>query len=64
MDIVSITTFFAALIFAFMTFAHLVRIFKPFPVIIGSMEVPHWVSYIFVVVAAFISYCLFIAAGR
>lgn len=43
-------TYIAALIFAVMGVAHLYRIVSPFPVNIGSVDIPMWVSYVAVVV--------------
>lgn len=64
MDFVHLAIWLAAIVFGFMSVAHLVRIFKPFPVIIGNVVVPHWASYVFVIVGGLLSYFLFIAAGR
>lgn len=43
-------TYIAAMIFALMGIAHLYRIISPFPVNVGSVSIPIWVSHIAVVV--------------
>ena len=43
-------TYIAALIFALMGLVHVIRVFRPFQVILGTHSIPIWVSYVAVVV--------------
>lgn len=52
----------SALIFAFMAIVHLGRIFCPFPVQIGAVNVPEWVSYVAFIIFALLASFLFKAA--
>jgi hypothetical protein len=51
-------TYIAALVFAVMGAAHLYRVIAPFPVNIGSIHVPMWVSYVAVVVTLGLAWML------
>lgn len=51
-------TWIAAAIFALMALIHIVRLFTHFRVVVGSHEVPGWVSYIAIVVTLFLSWML------
>ena len=51
-------TWIAAAIFAAMAIAHILRLFTHFQVIIGSHNIPMWISYVAIVVAAFLSWML------
>ena len=51
-------TWIAAAIFALMALIHVVRLFTHFQVILGSHTIPMWVSYVAIVVAAFLSWML------
>jgi hypothetical protein len=41
-----------------MAIIHIVRLFTDFRVVVGSHEVPLWVSYVAIVVAGFLSWML------
>ena len=49
----------AAIIFGLMALLHLGRIFCPFPVQIGTLQVPDWVSYVAFVLFGLLSAYLF-----
>ena len=51
-------TWIAAAIFALMAVIHIVRLFTHFKVILGSHTIPMWVSYVAIVVTAFLSWML------
>ena len=51
-------TWIAAAIFAIAAIVHIIRLIKPFQVVIGSHSVPMWCSYVAIVVAAFLSWML------
>ncbi len=51
-------TWIAAAIFAVMAIVHILRLFTHFTVIIGSHHIPMWLSYVAIVVAAFLSWML------
>lgn len=51
-------TWIAAAIFALMAVGHVVRAVTNFQIILGSHEVPMWVSYVAIVVTAFLSWML------
>jgi hypothetical protein len=51
-------TWIAAAIFALMAIVHIVRLVTHFRVVFGSHEIPMWVSYVAIVVAAFLSWML------
>ena len=51
-------TWIAAAIFALAAIVHVIRLFTHFQVIVGSHHVPQWVSYVAIVVAAFLSWML------
>lgn len=51
-------TWIASAIFAVMAAVHLYRVFTHFQIIIGSHPIPQWVSYVGVVVPAFLSWML------
>ena len=51
-------TWIAAAIFALMGLAHIIRLFTNFQVILGSHSVPMWVSYVAIVITAFMSWML------
>ena len=51
-------TWIAAAIFALMALVHIVRLFTHFRVVLGSHEIPQWVSYVAIVVAALLSWML------
>ena len=51
-------TWIAAAIFAVMAIAHILRLFTHFQVIIGSHHIPMWISYLAIVVTAFLSWML------
>ena len=51
-------TWIAAAIFAIAALVHIVRLIKPFQIVIGSHSVPMWCSYVAIVVAAFLSWML------
>lgn len=51
-------TWIAAGLFALIALAHVVRVITHFQVILGSHQIPEWVSYVGIVVAAFLSWML------
>jgi MFS superfamily sulfate permease-like transporter len=51
-------TWLAAAIFALVALVHIIRLFTHFQVIFGSHTIPEWVSYVAIVVAAFLSWML------
>lgn len=51
-------TWIAAAIFALMAIVHILRLFTHFRVVLGSHEIPMWLSYVAIVVAAFLSWML------
>jgi hypothetical protein len=51
-------TWIAAAIFALMAVVHIVRLFTHFRVVLGSHEIPESISYVAIVVAAFLSWML------
>ena len=51
-------TWIAAAIFAIAAIVQIIRLIKPFQVVIGSHSVPMWCSYVAIVVAAFLSWML------
>jgi hypothetical protein len=51
-------TWIAAALFALAAVVHIVRLIKPFQVVIGNHPIPIWCSYVAIVVAAFLSWML------
>ncbi|HEX3423532.1 MAG TPA: hypothetical protein VHS33_09060 [Sphingomicrobium sp.] len=51
-------TWIAAAIFALLAIVHVIRLFTHFQVIIGSHHIPQVVSYVAIVVGAFLSWML------
>ncbi|HEY7007037.1 MAG TPA: hypothetical protein VH392_11230 [Sphingomicrobium sp.] len=51
-------TWLAAAIFALIALIHVVRLFTHFQVVLGNHQVPDWVSYVAIVVAALFSWML------
>ena len=51
-------TWIAAAIFALVAVVHIIRLFTHFRVVFGSHEIPQWVSYVAIVVAALLSWML------
>jgi hypothetical protein len=51
-------TWIAAGLFALMALVHVVRIVTDFQLILGSHHIPMWVSYVAIVVTAFLSWML------
>ena len=51
-------TWIAAALFALAAIVHIIRLIKPFQVIVGSHSVPMWCSYVAIVVGAFLSWML------
>jgi apolipoprotein N-acyltransferase len=51
-------TWIAAALFALVALAHIVRVVTHFDVVFGSHHVPMWVSYVAIVVTAFLSWML------
>jgi hypothetical protein len=51
-------TWIAATIFALIALVHIVRLFTHFQIIVGSHEVPQWVSIVGVVIPAALSWML------
>jgi hypothetical protein len=51
-------TWIAAAIFALMAIAHLIRLFTHFRIMVGTHDVPMWVSYVAIVITAFLSWML------
>ena len=52
-------TIIAALIFAIMALLHVYRLFTHFQVVLGSHEIPMWMSYVAIVVAGGLAIGLF-----
>jgi TRAP-type C4-dicarboxylate transport system permease small subunit len=52
-------TMIAALIFAIMALLHVYRLFTHFQVVLGSHEIPMWMSYVAIVVAGGLAIGLF-----
>jgi TRAP-type C4-dicarboxylate transport system permease small subunit len=52
-------TMIAALIFAIMALLHVYRLFTHFLVVLGSHEIPMWMSYVAIVVAGGLAIGLF-----
>ena len=51
-------TWIAAAIFAVMAIVHIIRVFTGFQVVIGTHEMPLWLTYVAIVVTAFLSWML------
>jgi hypothetical protein len=51
-------TWIAAAFFALMAVVHIIRLFTHFAITIGTHSIPEWVSYVAIVVAAFLSWML------
>jgi hypothetical protein len=51
-------TWIAAAIFALMALVHILRLFTHFQIIIGSHEIPQWVSIVAIVVTLGLSWML------
>ena len=51
-------TWLAAIVFALGAIIHIVRVFTHFRVVLGTHVIPMWVSYVAIVVAAFLSWML------
>ncbi|HET7605442.1 MAG TPA: hypothetical protein VFK28_05170 [Sphingomicrobium sp.] len=51
-------TWIAAAIFALMGIVHIIRLFTNFQIIVGSHSIPMWVSYVAIIVTAFMSWML------
>ena len=51
-------TWIAAALFAIVALAHIVRVVTHFDVVLGSHHIPMWVSYVAIVVTAFLSWML------
>jgi hypothetical protein len=51
-------TWIAAAIFALMAVVHIIRLFTDFQIVVGSHNVPMWVSYGAIVITALLSYML------
>jgi MFS superfamily sulfate permease-like transporter len=51
-------TWIAAAIFALVAIVHIYRLVTHFQVVFGSHTIPIWVSYVAIVVAAFLSWML------
>jgi hypothetical protein len=51
-------TWIAAALFALMALVHIVRAFTHFDVVLGTHHIPMWVSYVAIVVTAFLSWML------
>lgn len=51
-------TWIAAAIFALMAMAHVVRVITHFQIILGSHQIPDWMSYVAIVITAFLSWML------
>jgi hypothetical protein len=51
-------TWIAATIFALMALVHIVRLFTHFQIIVGSHEIPQWVSFVGIIVPAGLSWML------
>jgi hypothetical protein len=57
-------TFIAAIIFAIMALAHVLRLFTDFQVVVGSHEVPMWGSIVAIGITGLLSWGLFKEARR
>jgi Mn2+/Fe2+ NRAMP family transporter len=51
-------TWIAAAIFGLIAIVHILRLFTHFRVVLGSHEIPMWLSYVAIVVTAFLSWML------
>ena len=51
-------TWIAAAIFALMAIVHIIRLFTNFHIVVGTHSIPMWVSYVAIVVTAFLSWML------
>ena len=51
-------TWIASAIFAIIALLHLYRLYRHFPVVIGSLDIPQWVSVAGVLIPAFLSWML------
>ena len=51
-------TWIAAAIFALMALVHLYRLFTHFRIVVGSHEIPMWVSIVALVIAVLLSWML------
>lgn len=51
-------TWIAAVIFALMALAHILRLFTHFQIVVGSHTIPQWVSIVGVVITAGLSWML------
>ena len=51
-------TWIVAALFALAAIVHIVRLIKPFQIVVGSHDIPMWCSYVAIVVAAFLSWML------
>jgi len=51
-------TWIAAAIFALIAIIHIVRLVTHFHVVLGSHSIPMWVSYVAIVVGAFMSWMI------
>ena len=51
-------TWIAAAILALMAVVHIIRLFTDFQIVAGSHRIPMWVSYVAIVVTAFMSWML------
>jgi hypothetical protein len=51
-------TWIAAIVFAVIAVAHLVRVFTGFQVTFGTHDIPMWISYVAIVATAFMSWML------
>jgi hypothetical protein len=51
-------TWIAAAIFAVMAIVHIIRLFTGFQIVVGNHSIPMWVSYVAIVVTAFLSWML------
>ena len=51
-------TWIAAAIFALMAIVHIIRLFTNFQITVGTHSIPMWVSYVAIVITAFLSWML------
>ena len=51
-------TWIAAAIFALMAIVHIIRLFTNFHIVVGTHSIPMWVSYVAIMVTAFLSWML------
>ena len=51
-------TWIAAALFAIIALAHIIRVVTHFDVVLGSHHIPMWVTYVAIVVTAFLSWML------